>query len=88
MKILDPGQNTKVNVTYHLFLGIPVNREYWVLDHGEGWAVMGAPDLAAVNLYTRAPHPAPALVERMTREIRDMGYTGALEFPAQSVPKP
>ena len=26
--------------------------------------------------------------EQMTKEIKDMGYTGPLEFPAQSAPKP
>jgi apolipoprotein D and lipocalin family protein len=58
LKILNPGQNTKVHVTYHLL----------------------------VNLYTRDPRPVPAVVERMTRQIREMGYAGELEFPAQAKP--
>jgi apolipoprotein D and lipocalin family protein len=85
LKILNPGQNTKVHVTYHILLGlIPVNREYWMLDHTDGWFLMATPDLKMVNLYTRNPRPAPELVERMTKEIRDKGYTGELEFPVQS----
>jgi apolipoprotein D and lipocalin family protein len=89
MKILNSGQNSKVNVGYRVLGGLfPVHREYWVLDHTAGWALMAGPDMKAVNLYTRDPRPAPALVERMTKQIRDMGYTGQLEFPAQSTPKP
>jgi apolipoprotein D and lipocalin family protein len=80
-------QNTKVHVTYHVFLGIiPIHRDYWMLDHGEGWFLMATPDLKMVNLYTRDPHPAQALVDRMTQEIKDKGYSGPLEFPAQSTP--
>ncbi len=87
LKILNPGQNNKVHVTYHVFLGlIPVNREYWMLDHSDGWFLMATPDFKMVNLYTRDPRPAPALVEQMTKQIKDLGYTGPLEFPAQSKP--
>ncbi len=86
LKILNPGQNTKVDATYHIFLGIPVSREFWVLDHAEGWAIFANADMKAVNLYTRDPHPAAALVERLTRQIKELGYAGALEFPTQSRP--
>jgi lipocalin len=44
--------------------------------------------MTEVNLYTRDPHPDPVLVEKMTREIKDMGYAGELQFPAQAGPKP
>jgi apolipoprotein D and lipocalin family protein len=89
LKILNPGQNNKVNVAYGALFGfVPIHREYWVLDHTDGWAIMGSPDLTEVNLYTRDPHPAPAVVEKMTKEIKDMGYSGQLEFPAESTPKP
>jgi apolipoprotein D and lipocalin family protein len=85
LKILNPGQNTKVHVTYHVFFGlIPINREYWMLDHTDGWFLMATPDLKMVNLYTRDPRPAPELVERMTKQIKEMGYAGELEFPAQA----
>jgi apolipoprotein D and lipocalin family protein len=76
-----------VHVTYHIILGlIPINREYWMLDHTDAWFLMATPDLETVNLYTRDPHPSPALVEKMTKEIRDLGYAGKLEFPAQAAP--
>ncbi len=85
LKILNPGQNTKVHVTYRVFLGlVPINREYWMLDHTDSWFLMATPDLKMVNLYTRDPRPAPALTQQMTKEIKDKGYTGELEFPALS----
>jgi apolipoprotein D and lipocalin family protein len=85
LKILNPGQNTKVHVTYHVFFGlIPINREYWMLDHTDEWFLMATPDLEMVNLYTRNPRPGPALVERMTKQTKEMGYAGELEFPAQA----
>lgn len=89
LKILNPGQNTKVHVTYRVFLGlVPINREYWMLDHTDAWFLMATPDLEMVNLYTRDPRPPAALVERMTKQIKDMGYSGELGFPAQSSAKP
>jgi apolipoprotein D and lipocalin family protein len=89
LKILNPGQNTKVHVTYHIILGlIPINREYWMLNHTDTWFLMATPDLKMVNLYTRDSRPAPALVEQMTKEIKNLGYTGELEFPALSTAGP
>jgi apolipoprotein D and lipocalin family protein len=84
MKVLNPGQNSKIHATYHAMFGlVPISRDYWVLDHTDSWAIMANPDLTDVSLYTRDSRPAPALVERMTKEIKDMGYTGALEFPGR-----
>jgi apolipoprotein D and lipocalin family protein len=85
LTILNPGQNSKVHVTYHVFLGlIPINRDYWMLDHADGWFIEATPDMTFVDLYTRDPNPAPALIDQMTKEIRSLGYTGKLEFPALS----
>jgi apolipoprotein D and lipocalin family protein len=87
MKILNPGQDSKVTATYHAMFGlVPIHREYWVLDHGDAWAITASPDMTDVSLYTREPHPAPALVERMTKQIKDLGYAGELQFPAQAKP--
>jgi apolipoprotein D and lipocalin family protein len=57
-----------------------------VLDHGDSWAITAAPDMTDVSLYTREPHPAPALVERLTKQVKDMGYAGELQFPAETKP--
>lgn len=89
LKILNPGPNSKVDVAYRAIFGfVPIHREYWVLDHTDGWFIIASPDMTEVNLYTRDPRPASALVEHMTKEIKDLGYAGELEFPAQSAPKP
>jgi apolipoprotein D and lipocalin family protein len=85
MKILNPGQNTKIDVGYRVAF-IPIHVENWVLDHDAGWMILGTPDLAEVHIYSREPHPDQALVDRLTKEIRDTGYTGELQFPAQSKP--
>ena len=83
VKILNPGQNSKVDVTYHLVF-IPVHVENWVLDHEEGWSILVTPDLKTVHIYTREPHPPQALIDRLTKQIRDTGYAGELQFPAQT----
>lgn len=85
LTILDPGANTKVHVTYHVFLGlIPINRDYWMLDNGEGWFIEATPDMSFVDLYTRNPHPGPELTQKLTQEVKTLGYTGKLEFPELS----
>jgi len=85
MKILNPGANTKIDVGYRLAF-IPIHVENWVLDHDAGWMILGTPDMSEVHIYTREPHPAQPLVDKLTKEIRDMGYAGELQFPAQSKP--
>lgn len=87
LKILNPGQNTKVHVNYRLFGFVPVGRTYWLLDHGDGWFIMATSDFKLVNLYTRAPQPSPSLVELLTDRTRALGYdVRRLEFPAQFPP--
>jgi apolipoprotein D and lipocalin family protein len=81
-KILNPGQNTKIHVSYRLFGAIPIAREYWMLDHGDGWFVQATPAMDMVNLYTRDPHPSKALVDEMTARVKAAGYdVGKLEYP-------
>lgn len=82
LKILNPGQNTKVHVSYRLFGFIPIAREYWMVEHGDGWFIQATPDLKMINIYTRDPRPAPELVAKLTQTVKGWGYTGELEFPA------
>lgn len=81
LKILNPGEATKVRVNYRLFGFVPVARTYWMLDHGDGWFIMSTPDLKLVNLYTREPRPSQTRVDELTARTRALGYTGELEFP-------
>ena len=85
VKILNPGQNSKVDVAYHALFGfVPIHVENWVLDHGDDWSILGTPDMSEVHIYTREAHPSPALVEKLSKQVRDMGYAGELQLPAQS----
>lgn len=87
LKILNPGQNNKVHVSYRLFGLIPVGRTYWLLDHGDGWFIMATDDFKLVNLYTRAPRPSAQLVDHMKERTRALGYDiQRLEFPTQFPP--
>jgi apolipoprotein D and lipocalin family protein len=88
LKILNPGQNTKVHVSYRLFGLVPVGREYWMLDHGDGWFIQATPGMDMVNIYTRDPRPSPALVAELTERTKTLGYDPAkLEFPPLGTPK-
>ena len=85
LTITNPGQNTKVHVSYRLFGVVPIARDYWMLDHGDGWFIQATPDMKMINIYTRSPHPAPELVAELTAKTKAMGYdTTKLEFPALS----
>lgn len=85
VKILNPGQGTKVDIAYHVAF-IPIHVENWVLDHDAGWSILGTPDMSEVHIYTREPHPSQALIDRLSKEVRDAGYAGELQYPAQSRP--
>lgn len=89
LKILNPGTNTKVDVAYRILGGLfPVHREYWVLDHGDDWFMIANPEMTEVNLYSRNPRPLQALMDRMTKQIKELGYAGPLEFPTLSAARP
>jgi apolipoprotein D and lipocalin family protein len=82
LRILNPGQNTKVHVSYRLFGFVPIGREYWMLDHAEGWFIQATPDMKMINIYTRDAHPSAALVDDLKARTKALGYdTAKLEFP-------
>ncbi len=82
LTILNPGQNTKVHVSYRLFGAIPIAREYWMLDHGDGWFIQATPAMDMINIYTRDPRPSPDLVDKLKARTQALGYdVGKLEFP-------
>jgi apolipoprotein D and lipocalin family protein len=87
LTILNPGQNTKVQVSYRLFGFVPIARTYWILDHGDGWFIQADPTLAHINIYTRDPRPPAAQVAELTAKVKSFGYDPAkLEFPAMFPP--
>ena len=86
LTILNPGENTKVQVTYKVFKIFDAPRTYWMLDHDDGyrWFIVSDPAFKSVSLFTRDPRPAPELVARLTARIASLGYpTSKLEYPTQ-----
>jgi len=87
LKILNPGQNNKIRVSYRLFGFVPIGRTYWILDHAPGWFIQADPTLTHINIYTRDPRPAKALVDELTARATAFGYDPArLEFPETLAP--
>jgi apolipoprotein D and lipocalin family protein len=85
-RILDPGTNAKLHVSYKV-LGLPVaSRDYWVLDHDDAysWFISAGPSFEDLWIYTRDPHVDPELLKRLLARAAALGYdVGKLEFPAQ-----
>jgi apolipoprotein D and lipocalin family protein len=85
-KILDPGRNAKLHVSYQFFGFIPVDRDYWVLDHADdySWFISSDPSFKDLWIYTRDPRISAADRARLVDRARAMGYdVSKLEFPAQ-----
>ena len=85
-RIIDPGANAKLRVSYRLFGILPVDREYWVLDHADdySWFISADPKFENLWIYTRDPKVAPATVKALVNRARKLGYdVTKLEFPAQ-----
>lgn len=83
--IQDPGFNAKLRVRYSVF-GLPVTREYWVLDHAAdySWFISADPTFRDLWIYTRNPVVTAPELNRLVQRARELGYdVGKLEFPAQ-----
>lgn len=84
--ILDPGRNAKLHVSYLFFGLIPIERDYWVLDHADDytWFISSDPSFENLWIYTRDPHLDPGLRAQLVDRARALGYdVSKLEFPAQ-----
>jgi apolipoprotein D and lipocalin family protein len=85
-KILDPGTNTKLHVSYRVFGFIPLGRDYWILDHDDDytWFISADPAFKNLWIYARDPRIGRPEVDRLVAKAKAMGYdTTKLEFPAQ-----
>ncbi|MBC7491904.1 MAG: lipocalin family protein [Novosphingobium sp.] len=84
-RIVDPGSNAKLHVSYR-FLGIvPVRRDYWVLDVAPdySWFISADPMFHDLWIYTRNPRPSQAEIAPLVTRAKALGYdTSLLEFPA------
>lgn len=85
-KILDPGTNAKLHVSYKVAGVITIHRDYWVLDHDDDytWFISSDPSFENLWIYARDPHIDPTILKGLIEKARAMGYDVAkLEFPAQ-----
>jgi apolipoprotein D and lipocalin family protein len=86
VRILNPGQNTKIVVHYTVFGIIPITRTYWLIDHGDdySWFMFTNPAFTQVSIFTRAKQPGQAKIAELTARLKSLGYDGKpLEFPAE-----
>jgi len=84
VKILNPGDNTKIFVKYQVMGVFYVPRTYWVLDHGGqySWFIVSDPDFRRLIVYTRAPRLDAAQMQKLVKRVQALGYDPQkLEFP-------
>jgi apolipoprotein D and lipocalin family protein len=78
-RILDPGVNAKLRVSYPLF----ISWDFWILDHADdyGWFISGDPAHERLFIFTREV-PDAATLSRLVERARALGYDASrLEFP-------
>jgi apolipoprotein D and lipocalin family protein len=86
--ILDPGVNAKILVKYRVVGFIPVEAEYWVLDHDEAysWFISTSPSFKNLWIYTRSPEVPESERQALLDRARALGYDVAkLEFSTQAL---
>jgi len=72
VKILDPGLNAKLRLTFFPF----VYKDYWVLDHAAdySWAIIGEPSGRFLWIFTRQTDIPPAERTLLLERTRALGY--------------
>lgn len=86
VRILNPGQNTKIVVHYTVFGIIPITRTYWLIDHGDdySWFMFTNPAFTQISIFTRAKQPGQARIAELVARLQALGYdTSKLEYPAE-----
>jgi apolipoprotein D and lipocalin family protein len=85
-RILDPGTNAKLRVSYKVFGLFTLRRDYWILDHDDSysWFISANPRFKDLWIYTRDPRVDPQTLKGLVDRAKALGYdVGRLEFPAQ-----
>jgi len=72
VKIMDPGENAKLRLTFFPF----VYKDYWVLDHANdySWAILGEPSGKYLWIFTRSPEPPPSERNAVLARAKALGY--------------
>ena len=84
-RIVDPGANAKLHVSYKVFGVVTLPRDYWVMQHADdySWFISADPSFHNLWIYTRNPRPTQAEVAPLVDRAKALGYdTSLLEFPA------
>jgi apolipoprotein D and lipocalin family protein len=85
--ILDPGTNAKILVKYRVIGFVPIEAEYWVLDHDDGytWFISTSPSFKNLWIYTRNQDMPDSDREALLDRARALGYdVSKLEFTVQA----
>lgn len=85
-RIVDPGTNDKIHVSYRLFGVFTIGRDYWVLDRADdySWFISSDPGFNNLWIYSRAADLTAPERQTLVNRAQALGYdVGKLEFPAQ-----
>jgi len=84
VKILNPGTNTKYQITYEAKGPIKPKTELWVLDSGRNWFIVANPAFTSASIYSRASEPDQATKDLLSNRLKGLGFdVTKLEWPAQ-----
>lgn len=84
VKILNPGANTKFQITYEAKGPIKPRSEFWVLDNGQNWFIMANPAFTQASIYSRASEPDQRTKDLLSNRLKGLGFdVTKLEWPAQ-----
>jgi apolipoprotein D and lipocalin family protein len=84
VKILNPGTNTKYQVTYDAKGPIKPKSELWVLDSGRNWFITTNPAFTQASIYSRASEPDQTTKDLLDNRLKGLGFDiTKLEWPAQ-----
>ncbi len=84
VKILNPGTNTKYQVTYEAKGRFKPKSELWVLDSGRNWFIVANPAFTQASIYSRASEPDQVTKDMLANRLKGLGFdVTKLEWPAQ-----
>jgi lipocalin len=84
VKILNPGTNTKYQITYDAKGPIKPKSELWVLDSGRNWFIVSNPAFTQASIYSRASEPDQRTKDLLANRLKGLGFdVKKLEWPAQ-----
>ena len=84
VKILNPGSNTKYQITYEAKGPFKPKSELWVLDSGQNWFIVANPAFTQASIYSRASEPDQTTKDMLSNRLKGLGFdVTKLEWPAQ-----